>query len=97
MAPEMNYVLGWLAGSLIGYLLARVLWRRSVEEEIGIDDTAILTLSSLALSWSLVAGSLATMAIVFLFRDINTDEACWFGDKDTQPPEDIDWERSKRI
>jgi len=97
MTPEIKTTLGWLAGSVVGYILSRVMWKKSVEKSIGFDDTIMLSCAALVLSWFLVLGSLAALLSFFLFGGIDSTQAYWFGRKDPELSEDSEWKRSKGV
>lgn len=97
MTPNIEYVLVWLTGSLIGYLLSRIVWKKSVEPGIGNDDNVALTLASLILSWFFVAGSLASLLFLYLFSGIDDTEAYWFGKKGQELAEEEERHKSKGV
>ena len=94
--PHILYVSIWLVGSLAGYFLARVVWRKFVSPEIGHDDTIFLTLSSIVLSWFLVVGSTVSLAAGSLFRGMDDTQAYWFGKKSDELRKDKDSEDKKK-
>ena len=97
MSTDLLYALGWLVGSLAGYALSRIVWRKALSSEITLEDSVMITAVSLILSWFLVAGSLGSLLIFYLFSGIDDTQAYWFGKKGQELVEEEERQKSKGL